>query len=64
MIEQRDLCCPGLEPGETIVLVIRPETPSGKKRPRRLEGDCHLGDARANGEKYLNEHYYMVVIGV
>lgn len=35
MIDQRDLHCPGLEPSETSFLAIRPETPSGKKRPRR-----------------------------
>jgi len=34
MIDSRDPCCPGLEPGETIILVIRPETSSGKSRPR------------------------------
>ena len=35
MIDSRDPYCPELEPGETIVLVIRPETSSGKSRPRR-----------------------------
>jgi len=34
MIDSRDPCCPRLEPGETIFLVIRPETSSGKSRPR------------------------------
>jgi len=35
MIDQRDLCCPELEPSETGFLAIRPETSGGKKRPRR-----------------------------
>jgi hypothetical protein len=34
MIDSRDPRCPKLEPGETIFLVIRPETSSGKSRPR------------------------------
>ena len=34
-MDQRGPCCPGLGPGETGFLANRPETPGGKKRPRR-----------------------------
>ena len=34
MIDEPDYRCPKLEPGETLIAVIRPQTFGGKSRPR------------------------------